>query len=214
MGKLIDISVPVREGMIVWPGDGGPRITRLRSLEEGSHSNFSGMECSLHTGTHIDAPLHFISGANSIDRVPLEVFIGPAQVLYFPDNEFITADDLENSGLPDETERLLLKTRNSDWWKEGVMEFREDYVALTDDAARWVVEHGIKLLGVDYLSIDHQVHGKNAHSILLGAGLVLLETINLSGVEPGEYELFSQPLNLIGAEGSPVRAVLKKYQDN
>ena len=208
MAKLIDISIPVQEGMLVWPGDGGPRITRLRSVEEGSHSNFSEMQCSLHTGTHLDAPLHFISGAKSVDRLPLEIFIGPAHVLHFPDNEFITADDLEKSGLPDGVERLLLKTKNSDWWKEDVRDFHEDYVALADDAAEWVVERGVKLFGIDYLSIDHHIHGLNVHPILLGAGLALLETINLSGVEPGGYELVCLPLNLIGAEGSPVRAVL------
>jgi arylformamidase len=195
--------------MPVWPGEKQPKITRLRTMEEGSHSTVSGLDCTVHTGTHVDAPAHFVIGATTVDRLPLDTLVGPAYVAHFPGAEVVRREDLEKCGMPEGTKRLLIRTRNSELWKRGEKEFDNDFVALSDDAAKWVVEQGIILFGIDYLSVHHLKEGENVHPILLRAGLVLLETINLSDVKAGEYELVCLPLKLAGCEGAPARAILR-----
>jgi arylformamidase len=145
-----------------------------------------------------------------VDQLPLETLIGPAIVAFLPDAEVITADELRNLHMPAGVERLLLRTRNSELWAAGVTEFRKDYVALTADAARWLVDRGVRLVAVDYLSVQRYQDGPDVHKILLAAGVIILEGLNLTGVAAGEYELICLPVKIIGAEGAPARAVLVK----
>jgi arylformamidase len=182
-------------------------------MATGDKNNLSGLDCGLHTGTHVDAPWHFLEDGSTVEQLPLDAMIGEAFVAYVPDVDAIAADTLARLMLPKGTTRLLLHTRNSDLWKTGVKEFREDFVALTSDATKWLVDRGIRLIGVDYLSVSRYGDGPQIHQILLRAGVIIVEGLNLSGVEPGKYELICLPLRLHGAEGAPARAVLKKLPE-
>lgn len=209
MRNIIDISVPLQSNMPTWPGSRGFRLEWTQCMEAGDEANVSRLDCGVHVGTHVDAPRHFVEGATTVDQLPLETLIGPAVVGFLPDADAVTVDHLKSLDLPKDTERLLLRTRNSDLWAAGVMEFKENFVALTPDAARWVVDRGIPLIGVDYLSVQRYHDGPAVHQILLGAGVVAIEGLDLSSVQPGEYELVCLPLRLVGAEGAPARAVLR-----
>lgn len=209
MRNIIDISVPLQSDMPTWPGSRGFRREWVERLEAGDEANVSRVDCGVHVGTHVDAPLHFVDGGASVDQLNLEILVGPATVGFLPEADAITADDLENLDLPAGTERLLLRTRNSDLWAAGVTEFQEDFVALTADAAHWVVDRGMRLIGVDYLSVQRYQDGPAVHQTLLGAGVVVVEGLDLSSVKPEEYELICLPLRLMGAEGAPGRAILR-----
>jgi arylformamidase len=164
------------------------------------------MYCNVHTGTHIDAPLHHLPDGLSAADISLDALIGPAVVVDLSEIDVVTAETLERLNLSASTQRLLLRTRNSRLWVEGVREFRTDYVALTADAAQWIVDHGIRLIGMDYLSVQRYHDGPETHLILLRAGVVIVEGLNLAG----EYELICLPLRLVGAEGAPARAILRQ----
>lgn len=209
LAEIIDISVPLQSDIPTWPGSAGLQINRSMRLEAGDVANVSQLACDVHTGTHVDAPWHFVEGGATVERLSLEILIGQAVVAFLPEADAVTADRLEELTLPPGTQRLLLRTRNSALWATGVTEFKIDYVALTVDAARWVVEHGIRLIGVDYLSVQRYNDGPLTHQILLEAGVIILEGLNLSQVQPGTYELICLPLCLVGAEGAPTRAVLR-----
>ncbi len=206
---IIDISVPLRSGMVVWPGDPPLQVRPLSSLAKGG-SNVSQLCLSNHTGTHVDPPLHFIAGGRTADQLPLAVLNGPADVIDLSGVErLITAADLQAARLPADCRRLLLHTRNSLHWERADDSFHEDYVALSADGADWVVQHGIELVGIDYLSIEpYNLPGHPVHHTLLEAGVVVLETINLAGVAAGRYNLSCLPLLLAGGDGAPARAVL------
>lgn len=205
---VIDISVPIVEGMPIWPGSTGVRITRTMALERGDEATVSQLDTDVHVGTHLDAPGHFIPGGDPIDRVPLDVLVGQASVVHLPDCSAITPADLERA-VPHGAARVLFRTRNSKRWREPRHMFTPDYVALTLEAARWVVDRGIRLIGVDYLSVQRFSDSAETHRVLLGAGVVLLEGLDLSAVLAGEYELFCLPLKLVGAEAAPARAVIR-----
>lgn len=179
------------------------------SLKAGDRANVSRLDCDVHMGTHVDAPWHFLSDGFTVDEMSLDVLIGPATVAYLPEASVITAKELAGLNLPSGIQRLLLKTRNSDLWAAGVTEFRKDYVALSADAARWAVERGIRLVGIDYLSVQCYDDNPLTHQILMKAGVIIVEGLNLAAVEPGSYELICLPLRLVGADGAPVRAVLR-----
>lgn len=206
---MIDISVPLRSPMPVWPGSEGFRLSRTARLDGGDSANVSLLRSDVHVGTHVDAPWHFVEGGPTAEQLPLEALVGPATVAHLPGLDRVTAQDLMGLGLPPGVERLLLRTRNSELWREGVTEFRQDYVALTGDAAQWVVESGIRLIGVDYLSVQRYGDGPQTHLALLSAGVVVLKGLDLSEAAPGEYELLCLPLRLVGADGAPARAVLR-----
>ncbi len=207
--NVIDISLTVRTEMPFWPNSEGFRIRRTREIAAGDTANVSLITSDVHVGTHVDAPLHFLEGGGTVDQLPLGVLIGPARVVYLPDTEAITAEVLQSLALPPDTRRLLFRTRNSRLWAEGVTTFREDYVGLTLDGAQWIVEHGIALVGNDYLSVQRYHDTPEIHRVLLRAGVVLLEGLNLDGVAPGLYELICLPIKLGGAEGAPARAILR-----
>ena len=215
LNSLIDISVPLDTALPTWPGSVGMKMERLSCFENGNQVNVSKLTCDVHTGTHIEAPLHFIPDGSSVTQIPLDILIGDVFVAYIPLANVITPSELASLEIPGGTERLLLRTRNSKLWKDGNGIFYPDYVALTRAAAQWIVERGIKLLGVDYLSVEiYSDQTSRTHKTLLSGGVIILEGLNLSEINPGIYELICLPLKLVGAEGAPARAVLRRKSGN
>jgi arylformamidase len=209
LANYIDISVSVRPGLPVWPNSPPYEIERRLDIGRGDAVNDSTLRLGAHTGTHIDAPLHFFAGGAGVEDIPLDAMIGPAEVVSLPDVDEVTPETLESLALPRGIERLLIRTRNSRLWADEVGEFRTDFVALTPAAARWVVERGIRLVGMDYLSVQRYKDGPETHLTLLGAGVVVVEGLNMEHVKAGSYEMICLPLRLADAEGAPARVVLK-----
>ncbi|MCO6440194.1 MAG: cyclase family protein [Nitrococcus mobilis] len=204
----IDISVPIHDGMVRWPGDPAVQVQRTHAIEHGDEANLTQLSMSAHTGTHMDAPLHYLPGTASMDAVPFTAIIGAARVAAMATPGPISRHMLESAGIQI-GERLLLKTRNSDhpWSKRA---FDPRFTALNLEAARWLARQRIRLLGVDYLSVGPcSEEGAEVHRALLGAGIWIIEGLNLSAVKPGPYELICLPLRLAGAEGAPARALLR-----
>jgi arylformamidase len=206
---IYDITVPIRSGMPVYEGDPGIDIQPWSALAKGDSANVSFLHFGAHTGTHVDAPAHFIEGARKIDALSLETLIGPARVIRVPDQvaeidpHFLAACDLG------QVERILFHTRNSSFWKEG---FRKDFTHLLPEAAQILVDRGVKLVGTDYLSIEkfHSGHHRT-HLALLSNDVVIVEGLNLSEIAPGDYELICLPLKIAdgAGDGAPARAVLR-----
>ncbi len=207
---IIDISLTLSPDAPVWPGSQGFHLSWSKKLNRGDSCNNSQISCDSHTGTHLDAPSHFIGNGVTIDQLPLEILIGPCSVIHLPDGDEITSDDLSKAKIEIQNPRLLIRTDNSQLWALNKNDFNEDFIALTSDAAQWIVNQGIKLIGIDYLSIGKFKNGDLTHQILLEAGVIVLEGLNLSNAAPGEYELLCLPLNIKGAEGALARAVLRK----
>jgi len=206
--KIFDITLPISPQMPVWPGDPAVQIERVSKIEKGDNANVSHLSLSVHTGTHVDAPFHFLSYGVVLDQVPLDLFVGSAYVAEFPDVDLITSKDFEGAGIPNDVERLLLKTRNSEKWASGVTQFQVDFTAISPDAAQYLVDQGIKLIGIDYLSIAPYKQSRPTHEILLEAGVAILEGVDLSEVPEGKYTLYCLPLKLEGVDGAPARAIL------
>ena len=207
--ELIDITVGISNGMLVWPGEEPVRLGWESRIADGASSNVSSIQIGAHVGTHIDMPLHFIEGATNLDDLDLTCLMGAATVVGVPEeNTSINACFLESLRLGDVT-RLLFKTSNSKLWDHPSQPFNPDYVALEPSAAQWLVEHGCKLVGIDYLSIAPYDDLVTPHEILLSNNVIILETLDLRDVHPGEYELICLPLKLESREASPVRAILK-----
>lgn len=202
----IDISVPLRTGMAVWPGDEPARIERVQAFEKGDAYNLTRLSISAHTGTHIDAPLHFLPGGAPISAMPPEAMCGPARVVHVT-GDVIGAADVPGDLAPGA--RVLFRTRNSER-DLFAGTFFEDYVFLGRDAAEKLVRAGALLAGIDALSVSgFREDPAETHRLLLGAGIWILEGICLRGVEPGEYELLCLPLRIEGADGAPARALLR-----
>ena len=206
---IYDITVPVRSGMPVYEGDPGVEIRAWSALANGNSSNVSALSFGAHTGTHVDAPAHFIEGARRIDALSLETLIGPAKVIRVPDevleidSNFLAGCDLNN------VERVLFHTRNSGFWDEG---FRKDFTHLSPEAAEKLVGLGVKLVGTDYLSIEKFHSGHHlTHLALLSNNVVIVEGLNLKDIEAGDYELICLPLKIAegSGDGAPARAVLR-----
>lgn len=209
--RIHDISLTIRPDMPVWPGDPTVVMQRQASIEAGDGVNVSWLELGTHTGTHLDPPLHFIPEGKSVDELDLDALVGPAHVVAFDVEEAITAADLEAAGLPDDATRLLCKTRNSELWTEKPTEFVEDFVYVSPDAAQWLVDRGFRLVGVDYLSVEQfEAAGQGAptHHILLEAGVIAVEGLNLAGIPAGRYTLVCLPLKIQAGDGAPCRAIL------
>lgn len=209
MMRIWDISLAVSPGLPVWPGDPQIVLERYMAISKGDAANVSRLACSVHVGTHMDAPVHFVEGGPAIEDLPLDVLIGPAVVAKLLGVDTITPECLETLTLPSDTKRLLFKTSNSQLWAGSHHEFCSDYVALTPQAAEWVVRKGIRLIGVDYLSVQ-RFHDPEplTHLILLEAGVVIVEGLDLREVPPGRYQLICLPMKLVGSDGAPARAVL------
>lgn len=206
---IYDITVPIRAGMPIYEGDPAVEIEAWSAFAKGNSSNVSFLHLGAHTGTHVDAPAHFIEGASRIDSLPMEILIGPARVVRVPDNfTEIDPDFLQGCQL-DQVERVIFHTRNSAFWNEG---FRKDFTHLLPEAAELLVSQGIKLVGTDYLSIEkfHSGHHRT-HLTLLSKGVVIVEGLNLSGVAAGDYELICLPMKIAdgAGDGAPARVVLR-----
>ena len=209
MGRIIDVSLPIGPDLPTWPGDPGIRIDPAKRIDRGDPANVSELHLGSHTGTHVDPPVHFLPGERSIDELALDAFFGPAVVADLRRADAIGAAELEALGLPDGTERLLCQTRNSELWTRLPVDFPDDYVAVTEDGARWLIDRGIRLVGVDFLSVEKSAGGDHpVHRTLLGGGTVIVEGLDLSRVEPGSYTLACFPLRITDGDGSPARAVL------
>ncbi len=192
--------------MVVWPGDDPVEITRVKSMSRGDRLNQSQIKMSAHTGTHIDAPLHFIDGARGVDSISPALLVGPVVVLEITSVKKIGAEAFRNSGIPDGITRVILKTDNVDLI--GRDQFVEDYAYLTPEGARYLVNHGIKVLGFDYYSVAEFGKGDEVHRILLSEGTVIIEGLDLRGVPAGVYRLMALPLKLAGCDGAPARVLL------
>ncbi len=206
--RTYDITLTITPEMIVWPGDPQVDMKRLSSISAGDNANVTQISMSCHTGTHVDAPDHFMNNGKTVELLTLDLLLGRAYVLHLPNVNLITASVLMGADIPPRTRRLLFKTRNSDFWASGNKEFQADFVALSVDAAEWLVDRNVKVVGIDYLSIAPFKQGKPVHTILLEAGVVVIEGLDLSKVSQGRYTLTCLPLKLGGAEGAPTRAIL------
>lgn len=206
--RIYDVTLTIKQDMPVWPGDTPPKLVRIDSLEKGDTANTSQVTLSVHTGTHVDAPDHFLGNGKTVEQMPLDSLIGRAYVLHLPGVEHITARVLEAAEIPPRTRRLLFKTRNSELWAKGVKEFQTDFAALTPDAAQYLVDRNVRLVGVDYLSVAPYHDATSPHRILLEAGVVVLEGLDLSQVSQGRYTLTCLPLKLGGSDGAPARVIL------
>ena len=207
--KIYDISLTISPSLPVWPGDEPLELELVDSMEAGAHANVSRLSTGVHIGTHVDAPHHFLNDGRTIERLPLEVLTGLCYVTQLPDGvEAITAATLEGMSLPENTTRLLFGTSNSRLWSRGETEFQKDFVSVTEDGAQWLVERDTRLVGVDYLSVAPYSDPIPTHKILLQAGVIILEGLDLSVVPRGFYELYCLPLKLLGAEGAPARTIL------
>jgi arylformamidase len=207
--KMHDVTVPMAEGMPTWPGDPGLSVKLFKSMARGDRSNVTELNLGVHTGTHIDAPFHFEPGGAGVDTLPLELLIGRCRVMDASDAaECIDRARLEAADLKGVT-RLLFKTRNSHWWKENDRRFHHEFVYLDHAGAEYLIEQGIKLVGIDYLSIEKYKSPDHAtHHALLQNGVIIIEGLNLSEISAGDYELIALPMKLAGADGAPTRVVL------
>jgi len=209
-GPWIDVSVPLRNGMSGWPGDKPFERTLTHTIAGGASNNLSQFASSAHVGTHMDAPLHFLADAPSVDSMPIDAVVGPARVVGIADADSICPEHLEPLALQ-RGERVLFRTRNSDR-RLLEHEFARDFVAISPEGARYLAERGVRTVGVDYLSVGafREESGRETHRVLLGAGVWIVEGLNLADVEPGNYEMICLPLRLAGSDGAPARAVLRR----
>jgi arylformamidase len=208
--KLYDITVPTHPELPVWPGGKRFNRTQPQKLASGDICNLSVIQMSVHTGTHIDSPLHFIDGKFTTAEIPLTQLIGDCVVADFRGKTEITRADLEASNIPPGTKKLLLKTDNSKLWNDPSHEFYEDFCALTNDGAEWIRDFGIHLLGIDYLSVSlYKDPPEIVHRILLDHDMVLIEGIDLRAVQPGPYRVFCLPFQAKDLEGAPARVILE-----
>ena len=207
--KIHDISLSITPDMPVWPGDPSVVLEQVSSMDAGAHDNVSRLACGVHTGTHVDAPHHFLNDHRTVEGLSLEVLTGPACVVSIPEAvAVVTAEVLQEAAVPAGTARLLLKTRNSRIWERGEKAFITDFVGISADGANWLVEHAIRLVGIDYLSIAPYHQSTPTHRALLAAGVIIIEGLDLGAIVPGNYALYCLPLKLVGSDGAPARAIL------
>jgi arylformamidase len=205
--ELIDISMPLSERTPAWPDSPGVAVRPLKSIDRGAEANVSQLRADIHAGTHLDAPSHMISDGATIDEYPLARGLGEAVVIDTGEAREID-DELLAAAVPDGTRRVLLRTRNSRG-PGPEASFHSDFAALTLTGARWLVERGVELVGIDYLSIQRFGDPLDTHLVLFDGGVTILEGLWLAEAQPGRYELVCLPLKLPGCEGAPARAVLR-----
>lgn len=208
---LIDVSYPYIETMAIYPNNPEFKMMRVQSLEEGNGANVSLITIGTHTGTHIDAPSHFVQGGKTIDQIPLEVMNGAAKVFDLQNNAEITKDLLMKCDIEAE-DIIVLRTDNSKNFRGDVV--LADYVTLDYEAAEYLVERKIKMVGIDYMTIERprgkRVAGKSVHNILLSKGIIIAEALDLAQINEGKYRLYCFPLNVVGADGVPARIALSR----
>ena len=212
--KIHDVSLLIRTDMVTWPSEPAPKIEPLRRIAKGDTANVSVISISDHTGTHVDPPLHFIDGGNTVDRLPLEPLVGLCRVLEYRDKGHISADWLERARIPAGTTRLLFKTANSARWADPRATFTRDFTTINASAAKWCVDHGVTLVGIDSLSIEPQgpeKAGYPVHMTLLRANVVIVEGLDLHAIAPGAYDLVCAPLKIKDGDGGPARVFLIEH---
>jgi arylformamidase len=204
----IDVSVSLRSGMVHWPDNPPVRIEKMLDIEHGDAANVSKISMGSHTGTHMDGPIHFVQDGKGLDEMPLTATIGRARVIEIRDPESIKPNELRPHGLQ-RGERILFKTHNSARrWSSA--DFIEDFVYVSQEAARYLADRGIQTVGVDYLSVGgFRKDGVETHQALLEAGIWVIEGLDLSEVAPGEYDLICLPVKIERSDGAPARAILR-----
>jgi arylformamidase len=210
--RIFDITVPLTNEMATYPGDPGVKISDCQSLTNGDLANVTHLSFSAHTGTHVDAPAHFIEGADKVESLPLDVLIGEAQVIEVPATLFSINREFVTEHYAPNATRLLFKTRNSSFWREQPTEFRQDFTYLELAAAEFLVQQGVRLIGIDYLSIEQFGQKQHeTHLALLSHGVVIVEGLNLASIAGGKYELICLPMRIRSGkgDGAPARAVLR-----
>jgi arylformamidase len=208
--QIYDISLPITPDLPVWPGDPNISMRRVMKMEDGEQYNLTLFSASVHMGTHVDAPYHFLGGnTDTIEALPLKILIGRTYLQHLPDQvELITADVLQQAGIPPRTRRILFRTKNSKYWARGVKEFQKQFTAFSADGAQYLIERGIKLVGIDYFSIAPFDDPVPAHQTFLRGGVIVVEGLDLSKVPQGRYSLQCLPLKLVGSDGAPARVIL------
>ena len=208
MPTIYDISLPIVSGGVVYPGNPEIRIEPQQAIAQGGSSNVSALSFGSHTGTHVDAPKHFFDDGAGVDALPLDLLLGRARVVEITKRGGIGRDELAAAGLREDI-RVLLKTTNSALWNgEG---FHQDYTYLAEDGARYLVDQGVKVVGIDYLSVEQfKKAGAPAHRALLSQSVVIIEGLNLAEAEAGMYEMYCLPLRIAGSDGAPARVILKR----
>jgi len=205
--RIIDVSIPISNDMVCFPGDPNPQISRVYSIEKGEVANVSKLILSSHTGTHIDAPAHFIKNSNTIDKIPLERLIGKVRVLDVGEEDSITKKFLESKDIQ-YNERIFFKTKNS-WYLKRDTKFFKNFVYLSVDAAEYLVEKKVEVVGIDYLSIE-EFNSKNfpVHRLLLSNDVVIVEGLCLLDVNEGKYKYVALPLKIEECDGAPARVII------
>lgn len=203
-----DITLTITPSLPVWPGDPPVHLTQPAHLARGDAYTLTRLDISAHTGTHLDAPAHFIADGAGVDALDLNVLIGPALVVDTGDVDALTAEVLASLPIPPGAQRILFKTRSSELWSRPGAGFVEEFVALTGDGAQWLVDRGVRLAGIDYLSVGPFSDPVPCHQILLAAGVIAVEGLDLRNITPGEYQLICLPIKIGGGDGAPCRAVL------
>lgn len=206
--RTYDITLTISPNLPTWPGDPGVELERVEKIEDGANANVSRVDMGVHTGTHVDAPFHFLQDGITVDQINLSLLTGRAYVLHLPEVDVITASVLEDAQIPPRTRRVLFKTRNSDYWAKEEVAFQTDFVGLSEDGAEYLVRRGVKLVGMDYLSIAPYKKSRPTHEKLLAAGVVVVEGLDLSEVSQGRYTLYCLPLKIAKSDGAPARAIL------
>lgn len=209
--RIVDISVLLVPGMPTWPGDGDVQALPAQRIARGDDVNVTLLRHTSHTGTHLDAPWHFIDSGRRLDSILLGRLIGDCVVCDLTEIDHnVTASDLVAAGIPAGTSRLLLKTRNSKLWDDPRHAFHEGFIGIDPSGARWLIEHDVDLIGIDYLSVEAYAGDGETHRILLGAEVVIVEGLDLRHIDPGAYRLICLPLRLGDLDGAPCRVVLER----
>lgn len=203
-----DLSVPVSNKMVHWPGEPDVSVCKLFDMNKGGPANVTTLSMSAHTGTHIDAPLHFIKNGKDITTFPLDLMIGPARIIEIKHDRFIPIEEVKQHDITP-NERVIFKTKNSisDWAKQ---EFKRDYIYLSSEAAGYLKEKKVSVVGVDYISIGGKNNGKIVHETLLGNGIWIIEGLYLNGIIPGSYEMICMPVKIKDSDGAPARVIARK----
>lgn len=208
----IDVSVAIEHGMVHWPTNPGVEVERVNALERGARSNVSKLSLGVHSGTHVDAPVHFREGAGGVDEIPIEALVGVARVIAIEDPVHVTVEELERANVR-EGERVLLKTRNSPAAWQRAPEFVPDAVHLSVEAARWLAARRVLTVGIDYLSVGGFTvrNGVDVHHALIDAGVWIIEGLDLTNAPVGPCDLVCLPIKLAGADGAPARAIVRPH---
>jgi arylformamidase len=205
--EFYDITLPISDRLITWPTDPCVSIRKTHLISQGNSCNLSELKLGSHSGTHIDAPYHFEEKGIKVDQIPLDSLIGKATVFDIKSKEKIDLEDIKSLKLK-KCKRIIFKTVNSTYWK--LPEFKKDFVYITREAAKYLADSEVKLIGIDYLSIEKfQNKYADVHHILLRKGIIIIEGLDLTSVKAGDYELIALPLKIKNGDGSPARVVLK-----